>query len=83
MARSGATTLAQSGPGSDGNEGVLHIPQSSSITGTAPSDCLVSHQDTRYGGIAYPFAEVWLVYSTAPAYWASRIHKSKFITTTP
>ena len=32
---SGATSLAQSGPGSDGNEGVLRIPQSSSITGTS------------------------------------------------
>ena len=30
---SGATNPDQSGPGSDGNEGVLHIPQSSSITG--------------------------------------------------
>ena len=30
---SGATTLDQSGFGSDGNEGVLHIPQSSNITG--------------------------------------------------
>ena len=29
---SGATTSSQSGPGSDGNEGVLHIPQSSNIT---------------------------------------------------
>ena len=38
---SGATTPGQSGPGSDGNKGVLHIPQSSSITGTSPSDCLV------------------------------------------
>ena len=35
---SGATTPGQSGPGSDGNEGVLHIPHSSSITGTLPSD---------------------------------------------
>ena len=34
---SGATTPGQSGPGSDDNEGVLHIPQSSSITETAPS----------------------------------------------
>ena len=40
---SGATTLGQSGPRSNGNEGVLHIPQSSSITGTSPSDCLVSY----------------------------------------
>ena len=33
---SGTTTLGQSEPGSDGNEGVLHIPQNSSITGTSP-----------------------------------------------
>ena len=37
---SDATTPSQSGPGSDGNEGVLRIPQSFSITGTLPSDCL-------------------------------------------
>ena len=39
----GATTLGQSGTGSNGSEVVLHIPQSSSITGTSPSDCLVSY----------------------------------------
>ena len=39
-ALSDATTLGQSGPGSDGNKGVLRIPQSSSITGTSLSDCL-------------------------------------------
>ena len=39
---SGATILGQSGPGSNANEEVPHIPQSSSITGTSPSDCLVS-----------------------------------------
>ena len=38
---SGATTLGQGGPGSDDNEGVFHIPQSSSIIGVLPSDCLV------------------------------------------
>ena len=37
------TTLSQSGLGSNGNNGVLHIPQSSRITGTSPSDCLVSY----------------------------------------
>ena len=42
MALSGATTSGQTGPGSDGNEGVLHIPQSSNTAGTSPSDCLVS-----------------------------------------
>ena len=42
-AQSGATTPDQSGPGSDGNEGVLYISQSSSTAGTWPSDCLVSY----------------------------------------
>ena len=40
-ALSGATTPKQSRPGRDGNEGVLHICPSSSITGK--SDCLVSY----------------------------------------
>ena len=39
---SGATTLGQSGPGSNCNEGVLHILQSSKI-GASPSDCLLSY----------------------------------------
>ena len=34
-----ATTLDKSGPGSNGNEGVLHIPQWK--TGASASDCLV------------------------------------------
>ena len=38
-----AITPAQSGPGSNGNKGLLCILQSSSITGTQPSDCLVSY----------------------------------------
>ena len=38
---SGAITLGQSGPGSNGNEVVLGIPQSSSIMRASPSDCLV------------------------------------------
>ena len=33
---SGATTPGQSGPGINGNEGVLYILQSSSITRTSP-----------------------------------------------
>ena len=41
---SGATTPDQSGPGSDGNEGVLHIPQSSIINGASLSDCLVAYR---------------------------------------
>ena len=41
--QSGATISGQSVSGSDGNEGVLCIPQSSSITGTSPSDCFASY----------------------------------------
>ena len=40
---SGATVPSLSGPGSNGNEGVLRITQSPSITGTSPSGCLVSY----------------------------------------
>ena len=73
---SGATTPGQSGPGSNGNEGVLRIPQSSSIAGTSPSDCLVSYPGHLLrGGGSYPSAEVPSVYSTAPADWA--IHRVK------
>ena len=42
-ALSGATTSGQFEPGSDGNEGVHRISQSSSITGASPSDCLMSY----------------------------------------
>ena len=44
-----ATTPGQSGPGSDGNEQVLRILQSSSITGASPSDCYI--QDSRWGSL--------------------------------
>ena len=57
----GATTLGLSGPGSDGNEGVLHI------FGISPSDCLVSYP----GQSSYPSAELQLVYSTTTANWAN------------
>ena len=60
MTLSGVTTSGQSGPGSDGNEEVLRIPQSPSITGTSPSDCLVSHTGHKEV-VGYP---------TAPADWA-------------
>ena len=40
---SGATTLDQRRPGSNGNEGVLRIPQSLSLTENSPSDCLVAY----------------------------------------
>ena len=50
-ALSGVTILSQSGPGSNGNEGVLCIPQSSSTAGTSPSDCLVSYPRHLLGGV--------------------------------
>ena len=40
---SGATTPGQSGPGIDCTEGVLCIPQRSSISGTSQSIFLVSY----------------------------------------
>ena len=71
---SGAIILGQSGPGSDGNEGVLHLPQSYSITETSPLDCLVSYLGHLLGGGvgSYPSAQMQLVYSTAPAEWADQ-----------
>ena len=43
MVLSGATTPGQSRPESDGNDRVLRIPQSSSITGASPSNFFVSY----------------------------------------
>ena len=48
---SGATILGQSGPGSNGNEGVLRIPQSSCITLTSPSNCFVSYPGLSLWGV--------------------------------
>ena len=69
---SGAITLGQSGPGSNGNKGVLHIPQSSSITRVSPSDCLVSCPGHSLGEF-YPSAEMQSVNSVAPANLANTI----------
>ena len=71
---SGTTMPGQSGPGTDGNKGVFRVPQSSSITGSSPSDCLVSYTGHSLGG-SYSSAEVKSVYSAAPADWA--IHRVK------
>ena len=66
---SGATTPGQSGPRSNGNKRVLHIPQISSNAGSSPSDCFVSYPGHLLAG-SYPSAGVQSVYSTAPADWA-------------
>ena len=59
MAISDATAQDLNGPGSNSNEGLLRIPQSSSITGALPSDCLI-----LYPGYS---AEMQSVYSIAAA----------------
>ena len=69
---SGATTLGQSEPGRNGNDGVLRIPQSPSITGASSSDCLVSYPGHSLVG-SYLSAEKQSVYSTAPANWATKL----------
>ena len=71
---SGATTHGQAGPGSDDNEGIPRIPQSSGITDTSPSDCLVLYTGNSLGE-SYPSAEMQSVYSTALADWAKFIGK--------
>ena len=75
-ALSGTTTLGQSEPESSGNKGMLHIPQSSSITGTSPSDCLVSYLIGEERGLT-PSTEVQSRYSTAPADWAMLFFNNK------
>ena len=62
---SGATSLDQSGPGSDINKEVLCIPQSFGNIGTSPSDCLVSYTGLSLGE-SYSSAEKQLAYSTVP-----------------
>ena len=58
------TTLGQSGLGNNGDEGVLHIPQSF-ITGASSSDCLISYPG-HLVVMSYPFAKLHLAYSIAP-----------------
>ena len=66
---SGATIPGQSGPRSDGNESVLRIPQSSSITRASPSDSLVSYLEHSLRR-SYPSADMQSVYSTVTSDWA-------------
>ena len=60
---SSVTTVCQSRPGCNGNEGVLRTPQSSSIIVASPSDCLASK----------PSAEMQSVYSAPSTDWAAVI----------
>ena len=54
-ALSGATIPGQSGPGSNGNEGVPPYSPKLSITGTSPTDCLVSYTGHSLVGGVLPF----------------------------
>ena len=63
---SGATTLGQSGLGSDGNKGVLRILQSHSITDASPSDCLMTYQDTRWRSLTRPERCSWYILQPQP-----------------
>ena len=72
MTLTGTTNPGQSGHGSNGNEGVLHILQSSRASAST-SDCLVPYPGYSFvGGAPYTFAEIQLAYSKTPyiCHWA-------------
>ena len=72
---SGDTAPGQSEPWSNGNEGVLLIRQSSSITEASPSEIVLCHiQNTHWRG-SYPSAEKQSVFSIAQAYWQNQNQK--------
>ena len=73
---SGANTLAQGRPVSNGNKGVHRITQSSSITRASPSDFLVSYPGNSLGE-SYLSIEMQLVFSTASFDWARCWQKTK------
>ena len=49
------------------------IPQSFSVTGDSPSDCLVSYPGLSLE-VSYPTVEIQSMYSTASADWADRYY---------
>ena len=59
------TTTGQCRPASDGNEGALCIPQSSIITGTPPSDCLMSYTGHSSGVLPLCKRAVGVFYSSS------------------
>ena len=70
---SGVTSPNQSGPGSNGIEGVFCIPQSPSITWISPSDCLVSYPGNSLVGVLPLCREAVFVF-----YSPSRLGKMKY-----
>ena len=69
MTLSGATTPGRRGPGSNGNEGLVQIPQISKA-GASPPDGWMSYVRTLFGEWYYLSVEMQSMYSTAPADWA-------------
>ena len=74
---SSGRSLSQSGPGSGGIEGVLCIPQSSSIIGASPSDCLLSYLGHLFGE-SYFSAEMPSVYSAVPVNGVKKSDRANF-----
>ena len=68
--QSNATTLGQSGPGSDGIEGVLHILQSSSFSGTSSSNSFMSYPGQSLVGGVLPICRGAVRIFTSSADWA-------------
>ena len=65
---------ATSGPGSNGNKGVLHIPQRTYITETSPSDCLVLYPGHSLEGRGFTPLQrsswcILLAQVTWPKFW--------------
>ena len=69
MILQGATTLGQSRPRSNDNEGALRIPQRSR-TRASPADGLMTFPRHSLWGRSYCSAEMLSVYSTASPDWA-------------
>ena len=78
MTLSGNTSLGMSGPGSEGKERVLSVPQSSSITEASPLDCLVSYPEHLLGK-SYPSTEIESVYYAALADWDIYIYITRVV----
>ena len=71
-----ATIPNESGPESDGNEGVFCILKISSVTEASPFDCLESYLGYSWEEF-YPSAEKQSVYSAATADEANILLKSR------
>ena len=70
---SGATSPGQNGPGSDGNGGVLRIPQIFCLTGVLPSDCFVSYLSLFLCIYIY-------IYISESTYYTTTSQKIQFLT---